>query len=261
MTRKFNLEFDVNQVLYKCGQEWFYEAKEVDRRLSYFLVKPSFIICDVGGAKGIDALVIAKKGAFVIDLDINGFALKKAKEIAEKSKLGLRLSFIKASATNLPFRNECLDLVTCFSTLDHLPNKRSAYVAINEFSRVVRRRGYVAVTVPNKFFLIGTINMKIKSLTEPNLFLEHRFTPTELRRALTSSGLQPVIFDSEYPKSIGPGILDHFPKPLKKMPGNMILLSLLTKFFSWFTTTSFSRFTGPRMGYLSIRSRMKTVSP
>ena len=243
--------FDYTQLLYRPNKKWFYKVKEVDRRLSHYIVEPSFVVCDVGGARGVDAFLLANKVAFVINLDINEISLRHSKERAKKSKLNLRLSFIRASAMNLPFKNEVLDLVTCFSTLDHLPDKASAFRAIGEFSRVVRRLRYVAITVPNRLFLAGTMSMKLKSITETDVFFEQRFTPKELWKILTSHNLSPILFDSEYPRSIGPGIMDHFPIFFKKIPQFYLILRIVTQFFGWITKFTISKLFGARMGWLS----------
>jgi SAM-dependent methyltransferase len=232
--------------------KWCVEIKEVDRRISYSLVKESSMVLDVGGAKGVDSFVFAEKGAFAINLDINVYSLKVGNEYAHKIGLSSKLNFIRASATNLPIRNEVIDLVTCFSTLDHLPNKRSAYEAIFEFSRVLRKQGHVAVTAPNRLFLIATISMKAKNLTEPEAFFEQRFTPRELFEVLSESGLKPVVFDSEFPKSVTPDILIfHFPKIFRKMPGIMILLSLGVRILNLVAKNNSMKLLGARMGYLA----------
>lgn len=236
----------------KFNLRWFYEVKDVDRRLSYSLVRRSSKICDVGGAKGIDAFAFAKKGAFVVNVDIEKSVLKEGKELAGKSKVCAKLNFIRASATNLPFKNQTFDLVTCFSTIDHLPDKRSVFKAISEFYRVVRQSGHVAVTVPNKAFIIGTIIMKLKNLTNKESFFEQRFTPKELFQILHACGLKPIAFDSEFPKSVGFGLLYYnFPKICRKIPGIMTILSFGAYFFRKISKMKQAKLFGARMGYLS----------
>jgi ubiquinone/menaquinone biosynthesis C-methylase UbiE len=234
---------------------WCYEIKEVDRRISYPLVQQSSLVCDVGGAQGVDSFAFAERGAFVIDVDINGYALKLGNKHAHELGLDSNLNFIKASATALPFRNEVFDLITCFSTLDHLPNKKSAYRAIIEFSRVTRSGGHVAITVPNNLFFIGTVSMRIKNLTEPEAFFEQRFSPKELFYALSKCKLMPVVFDSEFPRTAAPEILIfHFPKLFRKMPGMMSLLSMGIRVFSEISKINMTKLFGARMGYLSVKA-------
>jgi ubiquinone/menaquinone biosynthesis C-methylase UbiE len=234
---------------------WCYEIKEVDRRISYSLVQKSSLVCDVGGAQGVDSFAFAEKGAFVINIDINGYALKFGNKHAHELGLDSNLSFIKASATALPFRNEVFDIITCFSTLDHLPNKDSAYRAIIEFSRVARRQGHVAITVPNYLFFIGTVSMRIKNLTEPEAFLEQRFSPKELFYAMSKCGLMPIVVDSEFPKTTAPDILIfHSPKLFRKMPGMMVLLSLGARILNKISKINMTKLFGARMGYLSVKT-------
>jgi hypothetical protein len=57
----------------------YYEAKEVDRKISYFLVRSDSIVCDVGGASGVDAFPLAMLGSFCISLDINRDAARIGK--------------------------------------------------------------------------------------------------------------------------------------------------------------------------------------
>ncbi|MEM2144294.1 MAG: class I SAM-dependent methyltransferase [Candidatus Jordarchaeaceae archaeon] len=233
---------------------WCYQIKEVDRRLSYPIVRKFSLICDVGGAQGVDAFAFAEKGAFVIIVDINEYALRTGKSRAHKYGLDLALSFVKASATNLPFRAEIFDFITCFSTLDHLPNQKSAYVAVSEFSRVTRRQGYVAITVPNTLFFIGTVSMWMKNLAEPEAFFEQRFAPKELCYVMYKCGLIPSVFDSEFPKIAAPEILIfHFPKIFRKMHGSMMLLSFGTKVLSKLSKVKMAKLFGARMGYLSVK--------
>jgi len=224
----------------------------VDRRLSYPLVKKSWLICDVGGAQGVDSFAFAQRGAFVINLDINGYSLVLGNKRAQELGLRANLSFIEASATALPFRPELFNLITCFSTLDHLPNKESAYGAILEFSRVVSKQGYVVITVPNSLFLIGTISMRVKNMTEPEAFPEQRFTPKELSHILCEQRLMPISFDSEFPRIPDRSILVfHFPKLFRKMPGMMQLVTWGVKVFDRISGRRLVMLFGARFGYLS----------
>jgi hypothetical protein len=234
--------------------EDLYSVKEVDRRLSYPIVNPHFLICDVGGAAGVDALPLAKMGKQCILVDINKDALRAGKIFSTRLGIRSKVGFIKASGTSLPFKSGVFDLVTCFSVLDHLATKESAFKAISEFSRITRNRGYTAITVPNKLFLAGSIIMKIKYKIQLGDFWEQRFTPKELRRMLIRSGARPLNYDSQYPTKIGDHLLKHnFPKFLEKIPHINILLLLAGEVFGILQKHSFLKLFGARMGYLSIR--------
>lgn len=156
-----------------------YNAKKVDRDLSYPFIEDFFIVCDVGGASGVDTFPIAKLASFTIDLDVDLSSLKIGKNHADEIGISRKIFFIGASASDLPFRSNILNMITCFSVLDHLPGKKSAQRAISEFSRVIRFKGYITITVPNKLFLFGTLLMRIKKYTDEDAYFEQRFTPKE----------------------------------------------------------------------------------
>lgn len=235
--------------------EDLYEVKEVDRKLSYFLVEPSSIICDVGGESGIDAFPLAMRASLCVCLDTNRNAVRLGKLLSKRSiVLKAKVEFVIASATNLPFRNGSLDLVTCFSVLDHLPTKDDVCLALNEFSRAVKDFGYVAITFPNKLFVIGTISMKMKSLLDADAFFEQRFTPWEMRKIVILSGLTPIAFHSKYPTKIGATVLKHnLPSIVSKIPKSLTIpvFVIAESLFRRVERRSRLRLYGARFGYLS----------
>ncbi|OGD53339.1 hypothetical protein A3K80_07480 [Candidatus Bathyarchaeota archaeon RBG_13_38_9] len=205
-----------------------------------------------GGGRGLDISYFAKLGAYAIDIDINSDLLKNIKQNLRKLDIYRNLEFIVASAINIPFKEEVQDMITCFSVLDHLPDKTNAHKAIVEFSRICRRLGYVVITVPNLNFLIGTISMKLKSMLELETFFEQRFTPPELFRMLGSSGLKQVVFDAEYPTIVGSDIFNNnTPKILGRVPKIMFLLRFVTRIFKTISRIPSLKIFGARMGYIS----------
>jgi ubiquinone/menaquinone biosynthesis C-methylase UbiE len=230
------------------------EVKEVDRKLSYSVVSSSSIVCDVGGGSGVDAFPIAMLSELCVCLDINKQKAKTGKVLSQRIGIGSKIDFIVASATNLPFRNSALDLVTCFSVLDHLPNKNYVRLAICEFSRVVKTQGNVTITFPNTLFIIGTLSMRMKQLLDPDAFWEQRFTPLEMRKIIISSGLTPLASDSKYPTRIGYAVLQHnLPKIVRKIPifiyKPVFLLS--ERIFVKLEKRTWLKLFGARFGFLS----------
>jgi ubiquinone/menaquinone biosynthesis C-methylase UbiE len=231
----------------------YYEAKEVDRKLSYFLVRSDSIVCDVGGASGVDAFPIAMLGSFCISLDINRDAAKIGK-LSLKKSLKSKIDFVVASATNLPFKDCSLDLVTCFSVLDHLPTKDDVRLSIHEFSRVIKDFGFVAITVPNRLFLIGNLSMRLKRLLETDALFERRFTPKEMREIIIQSGLTPIAFGSKYPTRIGATFMKYnLPKIVSKFPRCLIssVFTITESLFQRIEKITWLRLFGARFGYLS----------
>lgn len=234
-----------------------YEVKEVDRRLSYFVVNPSSVICDVGGETGVDSFPLATLGALCICLDINKAQLRKGKLLSRKRKLDSKLEFVVASATNMPFIDSAVNLVTCFSVLDHLPNKTCVRLAVNEFSRVVKEKGFVSITFPNTLFIAGTLSMKIKQLVDYDAFFEQRFSPSEMREIMFSSGLTPLASDSKYPTRIGNTVLEHnFPKIVSKIPQWIYrpVFSVAERTSIILEKRAWLKLFGARFGYLSQKS-------
>ncbi|MGA2767342.1 MAG: class I SAM-dependent methyltransferase [Candidatus Bathyarchaeia archaeon] len=234
--------------------EDYYEVKEVDRRLSYFLVTSSSITCDVGGSIGIDALPLARLGSLCICVDINKGHVKAGKTLSKKKVFMNKLEFVVASATHLPFKDSSLDLVTCFSVLDHLPSKEDACLAVNEFSRVVRDFKYVVVTVPNRLFLIGTVFMRLKQLLDSDAYFEQRFTPQEMQKMMVMSGLTPLALDSKYPTSAR-GVLkeSNLPRIMSKIPPKIFdpVLLIAESVSRKLEKRIWLRLFGARFGYLS----------
>jgi SAM-dependent methyltransferase len=228
-----------------------YEVKAIDRRLSRPFIKPNFIVCDIGGGYGIDVLPFAELSSRSILLEINFRVFESVRSTAKGLGLDSRMDFIMASTLYLPYRKGVFDLVSSFSVLDHVPGEDSHHKAIREMSRVARDFGYVIVTVPNKFFIIGTITRKMIQFME-NPFLEIHFTPKEIRESMMNSGLTPLLFDVKYPTIIRSHVINHhFPNFVKKIPQILLIpfIHICEKVFGRLEKGCFKIF-GARMGYL-----------
>lgn len=164
-----------------------------------------------------------------------------------------KIDFVRASATNIPFKNSIFDMVTSFSVIDHLPTKKNAFQAIKESYRITKPHGYVILTFPNKLFFIGTILMKIKQMVQPETFFEQRFTPKEVCKVFESYGLSVLRYDSKYPTEIGNAVLEYnLPKIFQKIPKNLLKPSLLLteKFFRFIEISFPLKLLGARFGCL-----------
>jgi ubiquinone/menaquinone biosynthesis C-methylase UbiE len=233
-------------------EQGYYDVKAVDRRLSLRVARSSFVVLDVGGEVGRDSIPLTRKCAYAINLDVDSSCLREA-------KLQLpTLECLRASVLFLPFKSEVFDLVTCFSVIDHLITKRNAQAAILELSRVARKDGFVVVTVPNRLFILGTIGMEVKNILELRRRYEQRFTPSELRKMLTSCNLKPIIYDSTYPTTLASmhSILwFNLPRIVSRIPGIMSALTVASKILSIVEGMQVFRLVGARMGYLTKKTR------
>ncbi len=81
--------------------------------------------------------LIHNKNAYAIDIDMD--EIKDAKKNAPYCKIS------QANASNLPFRDNCFDLILCCEVLEHLD---SPELALNEIKRVAKKS--IIISVPNE---------------------------------------------------------------------------------------------------------------
>jgi 2-polyprenyl-3-methyl-5-hydroxy-6-metoxy-1,4-benzoquinol methylase len=106
-------------------------------------------VLDIGCWIGWYEYFMVKKGCksiVAIDIDIN--ALQKAQENVS----ALNCDFVRASATNLPFKPQSFDGVSMWDVLEHLP-VNSEYDCFNQINRLIPKDGFVLISVPNSHFL------------------------------------------------------------------------------------------------------------
>lgn len=115
-------------------------------------------VLDVGCGFGAYGLAAEKCGAKIsVGIDIN-------REYIEKSSLSF---VILADAHALPFRDSCFDIVLMVEVLEHLSDELEA---LREARRVLRERGLLFITVPNKFYPFEIHGMKIGNVEILNMF-------------------------------------------------------------------------------------------
>jgi ubiquinone/menaquinone biosynthesis C-methylase UbiE len=100
------------------------------------------LILDVGCAEGFITNYLSQLHAQVIGIDIDQ-SLKIAKNKVKNA------SFIYASITHLPFKEETFEAVTLLEILEHLPDT-SIDEGITEVNRVLKSGGTLIVSVPYK---------------------------------------------------------------------------------------------------------------
>lgn len=99
-------------------------------------------VLDVGCGTGKLVHFLNDSGSFAIGCDLYQEAIKVAKQKNKKS------TFVKASATKLPFKNDSFDLLTAISLVEHL-TKKEVETFLSEASRIVRPKGYIFLVTPN----------------------------------------------------------------------------------------------------------------
>lgn len=128
-------------------------AKEIDpafaRRARIILenldIKPGMRILEVGCGRGFYEAAVVKiyPGVKIVGVDLN----EKYLEVARRAVKDDNVTFLKADATKLPFGNGEFDRIICTEVLEHI---RDDERVIREIFRVLKPRGKVLITVPNK---------------------------------------------------------------------------------------------------------------
>jgi len=93
---------------------------------------------DVGAARAINAHIFGEGFEEIYCLDINF-----------DQRQDSRISFITGDAQMLPLRESTIDLLSMFSTIEHLSIPQQA---LNEATRVLQPHGELIIQVPNLFF-------------------------------------------------------------------------------------------------------------
>ena len=146
---------------------------------------------DLGCGTGRHCVLLASSGFEVVGIDISKNALKMARRWVLREKLR-NVALVRATMTNLPFSNRCLDAVISVSVIHHA-FKKDIVATVNEIFRILGKNGWfianlASVTDPR----FGT-GQKVEDNTfwiteafEENRFgeLHHFFTKPELFRLL-----------------------------------------------------------------------------
>lgn len=101
-------------------------------------VMPGMKVLDVGCGDGVLSLMMAKKGAEVVGVDLSVPNIKAAKKYAGK----IRASFLTGDVENLPFDDDSFDLVVSSHVLEHIPDFNQG---LREVMRVTKKRAVIAI--------------------------------------------------------------------------------------------------------------------
>ena len=108
---------------------------------------PNEMFLDIGCSSGwLDRKLIDTGMKNVYAIDVN----KKSIKEAAKNVNGAH--FVLGSATNVPFKDEIFDKVSLFDVIEHI-YVGGDMTALSEANRVLKKKGTLVVTVPNKGFL------------------------------------------------------------------------------------------------------------
>ena len=183
-------------------------------------------ILDVGCGIGVYTRFLKKEGFEVYGVDYSASAVEISKQI-------------KASATALPFKDNCFDVVIAIHLIEHLTQKETRSF-LQEVNRVLDISGKVFLLTPNMW------NMR-QLLTNKDVFIDpthiNMFNPKRLKRLLKNGNFTEVRIQFKIPLLLQNGvdnrwIMPYFGPPwiIKKFP------SLQDILFFLFTSTRLSYF-------------------
>lgn len=104
-------------------------------------------VLDIGCGNGSQTALFLKNCNQLTAIDLSPENVQLTKQLLPSAKV------YEASAENLPFEDNSFDLILCFEVLEHISDDRKALL---EMKRVLRKNGFVAITVPNKLWIFET---------------------------------------------------------------------------------------------------------
>ena len=175
-----------DELMEETVYEQFYKLEEahfwfLGRRRIFFKLLDTFVFKNQKGLKILEIgcgtggfLSRLKERGYVVGLDIAHKWMKVCRERGFNE-------LITASGYSLPFRNETMDLVCLFDTLEHIPDDVKV---LEESRRVLKKGGYIFISVPAYQWLYS-LNDKISHH-------QRRYTRGELVGKLRKAGLEPI---------------------------------------------------------------------
>lgn len=208
----------------------FYHSSEtiIENLLSVTDVR-GLRILEVGAGTGGDSINLSTMGARVIALDYSEDILKKVKAVTNES--GVSLDLMRGDGTNLPFPDECFDIVYHQGLLEHFLQPQTL---VGENIRVLKKGGYLLIDVPQKYHLWTVVK---HILIPMNMWIagwETEFSVGELRKIYHDNNLTIV---REYGYWLVPSFIYRFSREALKWigiklplyPGSIPLLGSLRK--------------------------------
>jgi len=101
-------------------------------------------VLDAACGEGYGSRMLAGSASEVIGVDIDATAIGHA---AQRYAGKTNLRYLRASCTELPIADACIDLIVSFETIEHLSGQEAM---LAEFRRVLSPGGVLVISSPNK---------------------------------------------------------------------------------------------------------------
>ncbi len=154
-------------------------------------VKKGDIVLDAGCGFGRHSLEFVSRGATVYSMDMDMASLRKTRFSLTEMKKYLKNREIRylvhsGDALSLPFKDNSFDRIICSEVMEHV---RDDERACNELSRVLKKNGRIAITVPTVFSEHIYDLLTYEYYTSPGGHIRKYF-PGELAAMMRRNGLE-----------------------------------------------------------------------
>lgn len=155
-------------------------------------VKKDNLALDAGCGLGRHSLEFMKRGAVVFSMDLDMESLRKTRFLLAQFHEQLypgtprRFTVHSGDALRLPFRDNTFDRIICSEVMEHVDDDRAACA---ELTRVLKRGGMIAITVPTIFSEIIYDALTYEYFTSPGGHIRKYF-PKQLAKIMQDCGLE-----------------------------------------------------------------------
>lgn len=118
---------------------WFILKRELITNFIQSLIKKNDSVLEIGCGGGRLSCELQQSGYKIISTDLEPSAVYYTK------KAGIINSFVSNSGEGIPIRDEVIDLIVMTDVLEHI---KEHTLTIRECSRVLKKGGYIVLTVP-----------------------------------------------------------------------------------------------------------------
>lgn len=192
---------------------------EIPRRKATIGLVEGGLLLEIGCAEGFMTAELTKKSSQVVASDIGLSYLKRAKANVPDAH------FSRLDIHNIPFEENTFDYVICAEVLEHV---LSPYRALNEINRVLKKDGFLVLSVPNNMIfqrIIAHILKMRRPLTGFTSAHINFYDTGSLLQLLEMTGFTANIVTTHYvPLPFVKGVLGKFAARIFPYLGSIIIV-------------------------------------